>query len=78
MVRQQEVQKLASLELANVSKFYAEHVPQASEAARRLAVHVVSNKHARDLQKATKLDVNSLDDFKSKLNLCNSPIAPTL
>lgn len=78
MVRQQEVEKLTALEPQGVSDFYARHVPQASKAARRLAVHVVSNKHAEDMQQATASDLMLLDDFKSKLNMCDAPIRSVL
>ena len=77
-VRRQEVEKLATLELQQVSDFYAQHVPQSSKTAKRLAVHVVSSKHAEDLQEAKASDVASLDDFKSKLSLCDSPVRPVL
>lgn len=78
MVRQQEVQKLATLELKTVSDFYAQHVPEASKAARRLAIHVISSKHAQDAKEAKALVVDSLDDYKSKLELCSSPVTRVL
>ena len=77
-VRRQEVERLATLEFQQVSDFYAQHVPQSSKTARRLAVHVISSKHAEDLQEAKASDVASLDDFKRKLCVCDPPVRPVL